>query len=278
MVLQDPDLVVQELSHFYAAGGRAIAEMTVHGWGRDVAVLREIAERSDIHVIATSGFYVEECHPEFVADSSVEELEEFLVGELTLGADGTNIRTGLLKASTNWPVIEGPEEKCARAVARAHMRTGVAITTHTEGLIRFEVAGGNQGVMLIDLLESEGVDPNRVIVGHTDQNCDIRHLVALAERGAYVQFDVIGMTSWLLPETRIELLSRLIDLGFKDRLLLSSDRCAIGLLKAGGGPGYDHVLCSFVPQLHQAGFDDALLNRILVQNPARALAVETAET
>jgi phosphotriesterase-related protein len=43
-------------------------------------------------------------------------------------------------------------------------------------------------------------------------------------------------------------------------------------LKVGGGPGYDHVLRDFVPKLRQAGFDDALLRRILVENPARALS------
>ena len=60
MVLRDVDLVVKELGAFVAAGGRAVAEMTVHGWGRDVAVLRQISERAGVHVIATAGYYVED--------------------------------------------------------------------------------------------------------------------------------------------------------------------------------------------------------------------------
>lgn len=277
MVLQDPDMVVAELADFYAAGGRAIAEMTAHGWGRDVGVLKEISERSAVHVIAVSGFYVEDCHPEFVAGSSIEELEEFLVGELTSGADGTDIRPGLLKSAISRPVIEGPEEKCARAVARAQKRTGVAITTHTSASARFEVEGGNVGMMHLDLFESEGVDPARVIIGHTDENSDIRQLVALAERGAYVQFDVIGKVHWLLDETRVELLCQLVDKGYENHLLLSTDRCRVIELKAQGGPGYDHLLRSFVPKLRQAGFDDALVHRILVENPARVLAIESGK-
>jgi len=275
MVLREPDQIVAELGDFYAAGGRAIAEMTASGWGRDVAVLKEISERSGVHVIAISGFYVEDCLPEFVDDASVEELAELVVQEVTLGADGTDIRTGLLKSGISRPVIEGLEAKCARAVAQAQKRTGLAITTHTSASSRFEVEGGNVGMQHLDLFGSEGVDPSRVIIGHTDENGDIRQLVALAQRGAYVQFDVIGKVHWLLDETRVELLCQLADKGYEDHLLLSSDRCREIELKVQGGPGYDHVLRNFVPRLREAGFDDALLHRILVENPARALAFES---
>lgn len=277
MVLQDADLVVQELGEFYAAGGRAIAEMTTSGWGRDVVALQQISERSNVHIVAISGYYVEDCHPEYVANASIEELEERMVQEITVGVDGTGIRTGLLKSGISRPVIEGDEEKCARAIARAQMRTGVAITTHTSASSRFEVEGGNVGMQHLDLFESEGVDPIRVIVGHTDENGDIRQLKALAQRGAFVQFDVIGKVHWLLDETRVDLLRQLVDAGFADHLMLSSDRCREIELKVQGGPGYDHVLRDFVPRLRKAGFDESLLQRILVENPARALAFEPQE-
>jgi phosphotriesterase-related protein len=129
-------------------------------------------------------------------------------------------------------------------------------------------------MQFLDLFEAEGVDPARVIIGHTDENADIRQLEALAKRGAYVQFDVIGMTHWLLDETRVELLGQLVDRGYERQLLLASDRCALRLLKVGGGPGYDHVLKSFVPRLRQAGFGQDLLDLILIKNPARALTIE----
>jgi len=250
--------------------------MTVKGWGRDVAVLREISMRSGIHVVATSGFYVEACLPAFARTASVEQLTEFLLRELIEGADGTTIRTGLLKSGVGRPVIEGVELRCAQAVARAQRTTGVAITTHTSASSRFEILGGNLGSQHLDVFEAEGVDPGRVIIGHTDENADIRQLLALAKRGAYVQFDVIGKTHWLLDETRVELLARLVDGGHADRLLLSTDRNRVSELKVMGGPGYDHLLRSFVPKLRQAGFDEGTLRQILVTNPARILAFEAA--
>ena len=181
MVLTDTDLVVEALADFRASGGRAIAEMTVMGWGRDVAVLAEISARAGIHVIATSGFYVEDCLPDFARTAGVEELTEFLVREITEGADGTGIRTGILKSGVGRPVIEGVELRCAQAVARAQRITGVAITTHTSGSSRFEIRGGNLGLLHLDVFESEGVDPSRVIIGHTDENADIRQLLAPGE-------------------------------------------------------------------------------------------------
>ena len=56
----------------------------------------------------------------------------------------------------------------AIAVARAQLATGAAITTYTSGSSRFEIPGGNIGPSLLDVFESEGVDPRRVVVGHTD--------------------------------------------------------------------------------------------------------------
>ena len=176
-----------------------------------MAALKEISERSGVHVIAISGFYVEDCLPDFVEEASIEELVEVIVQEVTEGADGTNIRTGLLKSGVGRPVIEGLEAKCARAVARAQLRTGLAITTHTSASSRFEVPGGNLGMQHLDLFEEEGVDPSRVIIGHTDENVDIRNLVAMAQRGAYLQFDVIGKLHWMLDETRVELLCQLVE-------------------------------------------------------------------
>jgi phosphotriesterase-related protein len=131
---------------------------------------------------------------------------------------------------------------------------------------------------LLDLFEAEGVDPSRVIIGHTDEHAiELGELAALAGRGAYVQFDVVGTTSYLLDDTRVDLLSRLVELGYRDRLLLSSDLCFPTRLRANGGPGYGQLLRTFVPKLRQAGFDEALLEQIMVRNPARILAFEAEE-
>jgi phosphotriesterase-related protein len=278
MILDELDLAIEELAEVKALGGGAIVEATVGGWGRDVTKLRELSESSGLHIIACGGYYVEACHPFWARDLDVDALADVLIGEATIGADRTGIKIGILKSAISRPVIEGEEERCARAVARAQLRTGLAITTHTSGNIRFEIEGGNIGMQHLDLFEAEGVDPTRVIVGHTDENADIRFLEALCRRGAYVQFDVIGKQHWMLDETRAALAARLVERGYGSQLLLGSDRARKTELRRYGGLGYRHLLLTFVPMLREAGLDDASIRMVLVENPARALQRDEPRT
>lgn len=273
MRLTDVDLVVREAGEFHAAGGRAIIEVTCHGWGRDLAKLAEISQRTGLHVVATSGFYVETCLPGFARTATVDALADYLVGEITVGVAGATARTGVLKAAVSRPRLEGVEERCTRAVARAQLRTGAAITTHTSGSARFQIEGGNAGDQFLDLFEAEGVDLTRVIIGHCDENVDIRQLMRLMDRGAYVEFDVIGKEHWLLDATRADVLAVLIERGYLDRLLLSSDRNRMSELKVAGGKGYDYVLRSFLPLLRQRGVGEAAIARLLIANPATVFSM-----
>jgi phosphotriesterase-related protein len=273
MLLDDIDVAIRELRELKTLGADAMVEVTMQAWGRDIVGLRRVAEATGLKIVATSGFYVEACHPAFVVAQSVDELADGLIRELTDEVEGTGIRTGLLKAATSRPVLEGPEEKCSRAVARAQRATGAAITTHTSASARFETTGGNAGAQFLDLFEQEGVDPSRVIVGHTDENADLRNLQVLCRRGAFVQFDVIGKSHWMLDETRADLVCALVERGFADHLLFSTDRNRKFELRSYGGIGYAHLLTVFVPMLRSRGLPDEIIIRMLVDNPRRALAI-----
>jgi predicted metal-dependent phosphotriesterase family hydrolase len=273
MVLDEPEVILKELAEVRALGAGTIVERTVAGWGRDVARLRRFSERSGLHIVATSGYYVEACLPADSHRLDVEALTERLVREATAGADGTPIRPGVLKSAISRPVIEGAEARCARAVARAHRVTGLPITTHTSATARFEIPGGTIGAAHLDLFEAEGVRADAVIVGHVDENPDLRHLDALCARGAFVQFDVIGKEHFLLDATRARLLLRLVERGWTDRLLLSTDRARPTDLRHHGGPGYRHLLASFVPRLRTSGIEERAISAMLIDNPARALQV-----
>jgi phosphotriesterase-related protein len=67
--MRDRHLVIKEHHEFYQAGGRAVAEMTTDGWGRDVTVLKEISEATGVHVISISGSisgtYIEDYLPQY---------------------------------------------------------------------------------------------------------------------------------------------------------------------------------------------------------------------
>jgi phosphotriesterase-related protein len=232
--------------------------MTLAGWGRDVAKLAALS-RAGVHVIAASGYYVSlpagcfHVRPRRARGGAAQGATE--------GADGTTIPPGLLKASVSRPVIEG-EERCARRAS------GAVPGSPLPPIPRAGSASVQAGMPAGAAHLSVGsIDPARVIIGHCDENADLRQLSELVRRGAYVQFDVIGKSHWLLDETRADLIIALLERGHGDRLMISSDRNRVSELTVTGGPGYGHVLGSFVPRLVGRGVDDATLKRILVENP-----------
>jgi phosphotriesterase-related protein len=273
MILDDEAVAVRELTELKTLGADAMVEVTMQAWGRDVTALRRVSTATGLAIIATSGFYIEHCHPPFVRDQSIDELAAGAAREVTHGVDGTGIRTGLLKAAISQPPLAGAELKCTRAVARAQRLCGATITTHTSGSARFEIAGGNAGMILLDVFESEGVDPRRVIVGHVDENADIRNIEMLCRRGAFVQFDVIGKLHWMLDETRADLVALMVERGLEDHLLLSTDRNRHFELKSYGGIGYAHMLTHFVPLLRARSLGEATIRKFLVDNPRRAFTI-----
>ena len=274
MILDDWDRVTEELNEYYRLGGRAVVEVTTSGWGRDVKGLAEISRRTGVHIVASGGFYVEPCVPLEVDTWGLDQITDWLVREVTEGVDGTDIRVGVLKSGIYRSRIEGTEEKGLRAVARASVRTGVAITTHTTGSRRYEIPGGNMGRQHFRILQQEGVSGNRLIVGHTDERPDLNYLAALADEGCYIQLDTIGKMRWMRDETRVAMIKELMKRGHHDRVLISTDRCRKAeLYKEMGGLGYTHIFESFIDTMKRGGMTQGEIDHILVDNPARVLSL-----
>ena len=274
MILDDYPRAVQELEDYGERGGQAVVEVTTSGWGRDVKTLAEISRQSGIHIIATGGFYIEPCIPYRVDEWSIDRLTRDLVQEVTVGVEGTGIKVGVLKSGIYRSRIEGIEEKALRAVARASLLTGVAITTHTTGSRRYEIPGGNMGREHLRVLEEEGVRADRLIVGHVDERPDLDFLCALADAGCYIQLDTVGKLRWLRDETRAQLVLGLIARGHLSRILLSTDRCRKAeLYRERGGLGYTYIFDSFLDTLQASGVTAGQIDQLLIANPARAFSL-----
>jgi phosphotriesterase-related protein len=130
------------------------------------------------------------------------------------------------------------------------------------------------GLRQLDLLAEEGVDPRRVIVGHCDTVPDPAYHLAVARRGAFVQFDTIQGDNEYDTAVRVRYVRSLVAEGFADRVLLSQDVCLRSNLRAMGGPGYVYVVTGFRARLLEAGVPHELVERFLVANPRAALTGE----
>lgn len=271
-ILDDFEAVLQDLRRYKSAGGGSFVEMSVTGLYGDPATVARLSDAADVHVIAAAGFYVDAAIPEPFRDADVEQLTAFLYAVTTRGFDNTGIRPGVLKASASGPDLTALERRAHRAVAKVHLLTGLPVSTHSASpSTRFEAAQGTGGLSQLDLLEDEGVDPSSVIIGHCDVAPDIRIHRRLAARGCYIQYDCIGKEHYVSDTTRTELICALIEKGFANQILLSSDRCRNSDLSSYGGLGYSYLLEVFVPMLRGQGLKEEVIHRLLITNPARAL-------
>jgi len=267
-VLNEVPLAIQELGYFSRAGGATVVEVTNRGLGRDPCALAEIARATGLNVVMGTGWYREPFYDRSINERTTNAIADEIVRDLMVGVDDTGIRAGIIgEIGADLHYVSPAEERVLRAAARAHQQTGVTITTHG---VRSPV-----GLAQLDIVEDEGVDLRRVVIGHCDFYPHPEYHLAVARRGAFVQFDSIGrgFFEWDLNQ-RLDWVLRLVEQGFVQRILLSHDVCMKSHLRAYGGQGYDYVLTGFVPRLRQAGVSDEQIHTLTVDNPRSALTGE----
>ena len=264
--LDDIDRASEELESFVTAGGRAILDASPRDYGRDLAGLREIAQRVPVHIIGVTGRH-KDLHASRMENAlDVDSLAAEYVSELKAGVGADAIRPGVIKLGTSLNEMTAVEEAATRAAARAHLLTGTPITTHLEA--------GTHAHQVLDVLEGEGVSPSRVILGHLDRSLDQKYITSLLNRGAFCSFDQIGKPHYGTDAARIAILLKLVEAGFADRLLISQDFARKSALTAyGGRPGLVFLLERFTVQLMEGGATADLVVRLLISNPSTALTI-----
>ena len=263
--LNDPALAAEELLRFKSAGGKSLVDLTNHGLRRDPQALKRIAQATGVNIIMGCGWYRQRNYPPGFERLAVDDLAAEIISDLTVGVGGSGIRAGIIgEIGVTLDYVSAGEERVLRAAARAHKRTGAAIYTHGEF---YPI-----GIWQLDVLEEEGVDPRRVIMGHMDSYLNMDYHEAIARRGAFVAYDTIGRTHIYPDAARVAMIREMLRLGYGRQLLFSTDRCWRSDLHAYGGAGYDYLLTSFLPRLHQAGVAEEQIQTICLDNPKRALA------
>ena len=264
-LLNDEALAVEELAALRNAGGSALVEVTTPDLGRDPDALCRVAEKTELHIVMGTGWYRQPFYPTEIDRLPTNRLAEMMVEELLVGVDGSGIRAGIIgEIGIDLDYATAQEERVLRAAARAQKATGAPITTHAS---MYPV-----GLLQLEILNDEGADLSRVIIGHCDTYLDQSYHLAILEAGAYVQFDTVGRNHMNPDSRRASDLVELVRLGWKHKLLLSSDRCHRSDLCAFGGVGYGYVFTRFFDMLRAEGIDDETMDTITIENPRRALA------
>jgi phosphotriesterase-related protein len=268
-LLNDERLAVEELA-VLAGEPTTVVDLTLDEIGRDPEALRRVSEATGVQIVMGCGGYRDPYLDRAALDrTSVAELADRLIAEIEYGVGDSGIRPGIIgEIGADRRVVSAVEERVLRAAARAQRRTGLAISTHSA---RWPVA-----LAQLEILDEEGVDPRRVIVGHSDSVPDPGFQLLLARRGCFVELDAVGTGT---PHEQRRIVEHVLDLiahGHLGQVLLSQDVFLASHLAANGGPGYGHLFDTFFDRLRGAGVGDGELTQITVHNPARALMGDAA--
>ena len=268
-ILDDEDVMAAEVARYAASGGRTIVDPTNVGIGRQPEGLKRISERTGVNIVMGAGWYRERCYPTYINEEMPDQLAQRLVTELTEGVDGTGVRAGFIgEIGTERHFITSAQERVFRAAARAHVRTGCPILTHTTHF-------GELGVEQLDLLREEGVDSRKVIISHLGDRVGIHWWMPIAHTGAFLDIDNLAFVDGYAPlSVRANNVAAFIAEGLIDQVMLSNDICVLSQLGQYGGPGYDNVIVNFVPLLKERGITDDQIHTMMVTNPARAFSYD----
>lgn len=293
------DLAVHALAPLREHGYGTVVDLSPYGVvgrsadGNNAALLREVAQRTGLHIVSGTSVYLEAYSPQWAQEASVDELTDVLVADLTTGIGDTGVRAGILgEQATGLGEITPHEEKALRAAARAQRATGVALMTHT--------THATMALEQLDILADEGVDFSRVVIGHMDIHPDPAAVFAVLDRGACIAIDTIGKQNWdffLAPpatrpegeyakrayyrsdQSRAQLLVDIARRGHLDQVVVAQDLTGAEVYlnpSTHGRWGYTYLENVFLPLAVDLGLDPSAVDTLLVDTPAGLLTPAVA--
>ena len=186
------------------------------------------------------------------------------------------MKAAIIKSASDRGGMTEQEVVVLRAVARASKHTGAPVYTHTWSPDRV-------GEQQIRVLEEEGVDLERVYIGHSNDTHDIDYILGLLRKGVWVGLDRFpggrypGVPLW---QERTEIVKRLVDEGWAHRIMLGHDHSVprgqptpeMREQRANYQPeGYSFISRRVLPYLRELGTSEEDIQTIMVDNPRRFL-------
>ena len=147
---------------------------------QDIHLLRDVSERSGVNVVASSGFYYQE--EAWLAMRDEGEIHDLLLGECLHGIAGTDSKPGIMKNGVAKAGVTPLQRKLLHCVGTVAREANLPIFCHHDPSVK-------SGYEILEVYASAGVEPNRVILGHTGDCNDWAYQEDLVKAGAYIGFD-----------------------------------------------------------------------------------------
>ncbi len=262
------------LKQAYDEGVRSYIDPTTFDLGRDIGMMQEVSRQSGVHIIPATGSH--QAIPRVFRSASPDAIAPLYIREVEEGIEGTGVKAAIIKSASDRGGITEQEEVVLRAVARASKHTGAPVYTHTWSPDRV-------GEQQIRVLEEEGVDLERVYIGHSNDTHDIDYILGLLRKGVWLGLDRFpggrypGVPLW---QERTEIVKRLVDEGWAHRIMLGHDHSVprgqptpeMREQRANYQPeGYSFISRRVLPYLRELGTSEEDIQTIMVDNPRRFL-------
>lgn len=272
---READAIVR-LNELKSRGVDSIVDLTVIGMGRYIPRIARIAAATELNIVVATGVYTYNDVPmyfHFTGPGSPldgeEPMVDMFVRDIEQGIADTGVKAAILKCATDEPGVTPGVERILRAVAKAHRRTGVPISTHTHAPTR-------RGLDQQHIFTEEGVDLTRVVIGHSGDTTDLDYLEDLIANGSYIGMDRFGADVILGFEDRVNTVARMCERGHADKMVLSHDAaCFMDWLPEELVPvvmpnwHFQHIHNDVIPALKERGVTDEQLTTMLVANPRK---------
>ncbi len=115
--------------HHNDSGIDTMLDATTFDLERDPGLLKTVAAASGVNLINVTDWWLDA--PRFMQGVGANQMTDEFIKDLTEEFRGTDIKAGMLKYAADFEGITPPLETMARAVARAHLQTGVPIMVHS---------------------------------------------------------------------------------------------------------------------------------------------------
>jgi phosphotriesterase-related protein len=271
---------VRRLNKVCDAGVRTIVDPTVVGLGRYIPRIQRIAEQVPLQIVVATGLYTYNDVPfhfyyrgpalyEMLGAKLPDPMVDMFVGDIRDGIASTGVKAGMLKCAIDHQGMTAGVERVMRAVAKAHLETGVPITVHTH-------PGSRTGLDVKRVMcDEEGVDPGRIVLGHSGDTTDCDHLAELADAGFVLGMDRFGLYIGGTFEARADTLIEMVRRGYTDRMVLSQDACCyIDWIDPQIAPAltqwhYTHIFEEVIPYALERGVTNDQIDAMLVEVPRR---------
>ena len=264
-----------------AEGVQSCVDVTTMDLGRDMIVIRQVAEQSEINIVVSTGIWRD--IPRAIGIGvSPDQLARAFIRDIEVGIEGTGIKAGVIKVATDLEHLTESgltpaNELVLRAAARASNHTGVPISAHTAAQAR---AGDRQ----VEIFQDEGVALNRVYIGHSNDTDDMDYLTGLIRKGCFLGMDRYpgGRMGGLNWEQRTQVVKQLVDLGLSGQVTMSHDCVINGLSlpereverRAYNPDDISFVSRKVLPRLRELGVSDEDIRVMMVDVPRHVFGGE----